>query len=85
MTSTENEADLGLVADAAKDLRGMCSEHGYREAVAVLVDAVPALVAENEQLRAQRQAVLDYLDEITDVHPPMLIRASIRAALGMSS
>lgn len=58
MTSTEKLADLDLVAAAAEDLRGMCSECGYREAVAVLVDATPALVDEIRQRRAQRQAVL---------------------------
>ena len=45
-------------------------------------DEIDDLRMDNERLRAAVQAVRGYLDETTDVSPPMLMRKSILAALG---
>jgi len=44
---------------------------------------VPALVAEVRRLRAQRDAALAAVDESNDLTPTMLLRRSVRAALGV--
>lgn len=65
--ATRNEPpldDLTLceVEAAAADLLGVCSQQGYEDAVAVLVEGAPRLVAEVRRLRQQITAVREALE-----------------------
>ncbi len=57
-----DRVDLEAIKSAAEDLRGVCSDQGYRDALAILINSTPALVAELAVLRAQRDATLAECD-----------------------
>jgi hypothetical protein len=49
----------------------------------IVLNELDRLVAECRRLRAQRDAALAVVDESTDVSSAMLLRRSVRAALGV--
>jgi len=75
-----DRVDLEAIKSAAEDLRGVCSDQGYRDALAILINSTPALVAELAVLRAQRDATLAECDAAVAEYDKAAAEATTRDA-----
>jgi len=83
VASMRGQGEAGCIAVFARVAVGGGRRADDAEFCAAARTDVPALVAEVRRLRAQRDAALAAVDESDDLTPTMLLRRSVRAALGV--